>query len=186
MEEALRQQPSNCIRICLFGPESSGKSTLSRKLSQHYNAPLALEYAREYLQDLWEKEQKICRPKDLLPIAIGQMRLENSAVAQASDLVICDTDLLTTKVYSEAYYEGWSPELLTKYALKNTYDLYLLTYIDTPWDADDLRDRPEQRQEMFDLFKSALEHNNKPYILLKGSVEERMQMATKTINQLLP
>ena len=69
MEEALRQQPSNCIKICLFGPESSGKSTLSRKLSQHYNAPLVPEYAREYLQDLWEQEQKICRPKDLLPIA---------------------------------------------------------------------------------------------------------------------
>ena len=185
MEEALRQQSSNCIKICLFGPESSGKSTLSRKLSQHYNAPLVPEYAREYLQDLWQQEQKICRPKDLLPIAIGQMQLENKAVSEASNLVICDTDLLTTKVYSEAYYEGWSPELLTKYALKNNYDLYLLTYIDTPWEADDLRDRPERRQEMFDYFKNALEHNNRPYILLKGSVEERMQLATKTINQLL-
>ena len=122
---------------------------------------------------------------DLLPIAAGQMQLENKAVATKAPLVICDTDLLTTKVYSEAYYEGWSPELLTKYALKNTYDLYLLTYIDTPWQADDLRDRPELRQEMFDHFKNALEHNNRPYILLKGSVEERMQLATKTINQLL-
>ncbi len=185
MEETLKQQPNNSIKICLFGPESSGKSTLSRKLSQHYTAPLVLEYAREYLQKLWDEEQKICRPKDILPIATGQMQLENIAVATQAPLVICDTDLLTTKVYSEAYYEGWSPELLTKYALKNTYDLYLLTYIDTPWQADDLRDRPERRQEMFDHFKNALEHNNRPYILLKGSVEKRMQLATKTINQLL-
>ncbi len=185
MEEVLKQHHSNCIRICLFGPESSGKSTLSRKLSQYYNAPLVPEYAREYLQNLWEKEQKICRPKDILPIAKGQMQLENKAVSKATNLLICDTDLLTTKVYSEVYYKGWSPELLTKYALKNNYDLYLLTYIDTPWEADDLRDRPEQRQEMFDYFKNALEHNNRRYILLKGSVEERMQLATKTINQLL-
>ncbi|WP_299675636.1 ATP-binding protein [uncultured Dokdonia sp.] len=186
MEETLRQQPSNSIRICLFGPESSGKSTLSRKLSQHYNAPLVPEYAREYLQKLWDEEQKICRPKDLLPIAAGQMQLENKAILNNPSMIICDTDLLTTKVYSEAYYEGWSPNLLTKYALINTYDLYLLTYIDTPWQADDLRDRPERRQEMFDHFKNALEHNNRPYILLKGSVEERMQLATKTINKLMP
>ena len=185
MEEALRQQPSNSIRICLFGPESSGKSTLSRKLSQHYNAPLVPEFARDYLQDLWDKEQKICRPKDLLPIAVGQMKLENQAIENNPRLVICDTDLLTTKVYSEAYYEGWCPNLLSKYALKNTYDLYLLTYIDTPWEADDLRDRPERREEMFMCFKNALEDNNRPYILLKGSVEERMLLATKTINRLL-
>ena len=185
MEETLRQQPSNSIKICLFGPESSGKSTLSRKLSQHYNAPLVPEYAREYLQKLWDSTQKICRPKDLLPIAAGQIQLENKAIATNPPLVICDTDLLTTKVYSEAYYDGWCPELLTKYAVKNTYDLYLLTYIDTPWQADDLRDRPERRQEMFDHFKNALEHNKRPYILLKGTVEERMELATKTINQLL-
>lgn len=183
MEKTLRQQPSSSIKICLFGPESSGKSTLSRKLSQHYNAPLVPEYAREYLQKLWDEEQKICRPKDLLPIAAGQMQLENKASTTQAPLLICDTDLLTTKVYSEAYYESWCPELLTKYALKNTYDLYLLTYIDTPWESDDLRDRPERRQEMFDHFKNTLEHNNRPYILLKGSVEERMQLATKTINQ---
>lgn len=185
MEKALKQQPSNCIKVCLFGPESSGKSTLSRKLSQHYNAPLVPEYAREYLQHLWDTERKICRPKDLLPIARGQMRLENQAAQNAEELIICDTDLLTTKVYSEAYYNKWSPELLTKYALENTYDVYLLTYIDTPWQGDDLRDRPELREEMFQYFKRALENNNRPFVLLKGTVEERMQLATQTINQLI-
>ena len=119
MEEELRQVSSNCIRICLIGPESSGKSTLSRKLAQHYNAPLVLEYAREYLQDLWDTEQKICRPMDLLPIAKGQIKLENAAVANATNLVICDTDLLTTKIYSEAYYDGWCPELLEKMPRNN-------------------------------------------------------------------
>ena len=185
MEKALKQQPSNCIKVCLFGPESSGKSTLSRKLSQHYNAPLVPEYAREYLQNLWDTEGKVCRPKDLLPIAEGQMRFENQASQNNKGLIICDTDLLTTKVYSEAYYNNWSPKLLAKYALENTYDVYLLTYIDTPWQADDLRDRPERREEMFQYFKRALESNNRPFVLLKGTVEERMQLATQTINQLI-
>jgi len=185
LEETLKQQPSNCIKICLFGPESTGKSTLSRKLSQHYNSSFIPEFARDYLQELWDTEQKTCRPKDLLPIATGQMQLENEAVKKEEIILFCDTDLLTTKVYSEAYYDNWCPEILTKYALENTYDLYLLTYIDTPWTADDLRDRPEQRTEMFMHFQNALTHNNKPFILLKGSLEERMQTATKAINKLL-
>jgi NadR type nicotinamide-nucleotide adenylyltransferase len=185
VEETLRQHPSNCLKICLFGPESSGKSTLSRKLSQHYDAPLVPEYAREYLQNLWNSEQKICRPKDLLPIATGQMKLENNAAKEADKLLICDTDLLTTKVYSEAYYNGWSPNALNKYALENTYDLYILTYIDTPWQKDDLRDRPEQREQMFAYFKAALERYNRPYILAKGTVRERLAIATHHINTLL-
>lgn len=185
MEKALRQAESNCIRICLFGPESSGKSTLSRKLSEHYSAPLVPEYAREYLQNLWDTEQKICRPKDLLPIAKGQIGLENKAITKAKNIIICDTDLLTTQVYSEVYYDGWCPELLKKMALENQYDLYLLTYIDTPWSEDDLRDRPEQREEMFLQFKSALERLSRPYLLVKGSVTERMTTAIETINTLL-
>lgn len=185
MEEKLRQVPSSCIRVCLFGPESSGKSTLSRKLSEHYNAPLVEEFAREYLQELWDKEQKICRPKDLLPIAAGQMDLENKAAASTDRLIICDTDLLTTKVYSEAYYDGWCPELLEKMALENQYDLYLLTYIDTPWEEDDLRDRPEQRLEMFNAFEKALKEHNCKYILLKGDKETRLKKATQAIDNII-
>ncbi len=185
MEEELRQIDSNCIRVCLFGPESSGKSTLSRKLATHYNAPLVPEFAREYLQNLWDTEKKICRRKDLLPIAVGQMTLENKAVKKANGLVICDTNLLSTKVYSEAYYDGWSPALLNKMAFKNQYDLYILTYIDTPWEADDLRDRPEKRKEMFECFKSELKENHFKYVLAKGSKDKRMDIATKAIDKLL-
>ena len=29
MEEKLKQQPSNCLKVVLFGPESTGKTTLS-------------------------------------------------------------------------------------------------------------------------------------------------------------
>lgn len=185
MEKTLRQNSSDCIRICLFGPESSGKSTLSQKLSHHYNAPLVKEFARSYLQKIWDTHRVVCRPKDLLPIAAGQMASENSALLEASNLLICDTDLLTTKVYSEAYYQGWSPELLKKIALENTYDLYLLTDIDIPWVNDDLRDRPYRREEMFALFEEALLKNERPYILVTGSLEERVHKAVTSINKLL-
>jgi len=185
MEETLKQQPSNCIKVVLFGPESSGKTTLSGQLARYYNSVWVPEYAREYLQNKWNNERKTCEPKDLLPIAIGQMQLENTLAQKTDSVLICDTDLLETKVYSEEYYSGTCDPLLEKYALKNTYDLYFLTYIDTPWEADDLRDKPEERQEMFDAFEAALIKYKKPYVLLKGDKKTRLALATKHINQLL-
>ena len=185
MEKALKQQPSNCINVVLFGPESSGKTTLSRQLARYYNSVWVPEYAREYLQNKWNNERKTCEPKDLLPIAIGQMQLENTLAQKTDSVLICDTDLLETKVYSEEYYSGTCDPLLEKYALKNTYDLYFLTYIDTPWEADDLRDKPEERQEMFEAFEAALIKYNKPYVLLKGDKKMRLALAAKHINQLL-
>lgn len=185
MEKALKQQPSNCIKVVLFGPESTGKTTLSRQLARYYNSVWVPEYAREYLQNKWNNERKTCEPKDLLPIAIGQMQLENTLAQKTDSVLICDTDLLETKVYSEEYYSGTCDPLLEKYALKNTYDLYFLTYIDTPWEADDLRDKPEERQEMFEAFEAALIKYNKPYVLLKGDKQTRLALVTKHINQLL-
>ena len=185
MEKKLKQEPSNCIKVVLFGPESTGKTTLSRQLARHYNSVWVREFAREYLQDKWNNERKTCEPKDLLPIAIGQMKLENELAQKTDSVLICDTDLLETKVYSEAYYLGTCNPILEAHALKNSYDLYFLTYIDTPWEADDLRDKPNERKRMFNAFESALKSYNKPYVLLKGNKEERLKIAIQHIDNLL-
>lgn len=185
MEEKLRQKPANCLKIVLFGPESTGKTTLSRKLATHYSASWIPEFARDYLQEKWNSTQQICAPEDLLPIARGQMQLENEAAAAENKLLFCDTDLLETKVYGEAYYDGWSHPKIAEAAAVNTYDLYLLTYIDTPWEADDLRDRPAQREEMFLHFAKALVTYKRPYVVLTGTLEQRMKTAINLINTFL-
>ncbi|RAJ14959.1 AAA family ATPase [Olleya aquimaris] len=185
MEKALKQQPANCIKVVLFGPESTGKTTLSQQLARYYNSVWVPEYAREYLQNKWNNERKTCEPEDLLPIAKGQMALENKLAQKTNTVLICDTDLLETKVYSETYYSGNCDPLIEKYALENTYHLYFLTYIDTPWEADDLRDKPEERDAMFKVFEDTLIKYNKPYVLLKGNKKERLQLATKHIDALL-
>ncbi|GLU43510.1 ATP-binding protein [Allomuricauda sp. NBRC 101325] len=185
MEEKLGQQPSDLIKIVLFGPESTGKTTLSQQLAQHYNTEWVPEYAREYLQNKWDREQKTCEPHDLVPIAYGQMELENELAKTANKVLICDTDLLETKVYSEAYYNSTCDPLLEKYAIKNTYDLYFLTNIDTPWVADDLRDKPDERERMFAHFKEALEKNNRNFVTLKGDKATRLAKAIKHIDKLL-
>ena len=185
MEKELKQEPINIVKVVLFGPESTGKTTLSRQLARYYNTVWAPEFAREYLQDKWNNERKTCEKEDLLPIAIGQMKLENSLAKKADKILICDTDLLETKVYSEEFYGGFVDDKLNEAATKNQYDLYLLTYIDTPWEEDDLRDRPEERLEMFKAFEKALIKNKRPYLLLKGDKETRLKNATEAINKII-
>lgn len=185
MEKNLRQEPINLVKVVLFGPESTGKTTLSIQLAKHYNTVWVEEYARPYLQKVWNQERRTCEPQDIMPIAYGQMALENRLASRADQVLICDTDLLETKVYSEEYYGGFVDPLLEKAAVENSYDLYLLTYIDTPWVEDDLRDRPEQRLEMFNAFKAALDKYHRPYILLKGDKETRLNTAVKAIDAII-
>ncbi|WP_299530962.1 ATP-binding protein [Ulvibacterium sp.] len=185
MEEKLEQEPSDIVKVVLYGPESTGKTTMSEQLARHYNTVWVPEYAREYLQDKWNKERKTCEPKDLLPIAEGQMKLENELTKKATKVLLCDTDLLETKVYSEAYYVGHCDPLLEKYALKNSYHLYFLTYIDVPWIGDDLRDKPNERERMFAYFKETLEKYNRNFVILKGDRKTRLSTAIQHIDNLL-
>ena len=185
MEKDLRQEDINLVKIVLFGPESTGKTTLAIQLAKHYSTVWVQEYARPYLQKVWNQERRTCELKDILPIAFGQMALENRLAKRADKVLICDTDLLETKVYSQEYYSGYVDPLLEKGSRDSNYDLYFLTYIDTPWVADDLRDRPEQREEMFLAFKKALQDNNKSYILLKGDKENRFRLAIEAIDKII-
>ena len=185
MEENLKQRTVNLLKVVLFGPESTGKTTLAGLLAEHYKTLWVPEFARDYLQEKYDRTQIICEYSDLLPIAEGQMRLENKLADQATRVLICDTDLLETQVYSQQYYDGRVDPLLRKYAELNNYDLYLLTDIDVPWEPDDLRDRPHQREEMFRAFEQALIDYDRNYIRLSGNQEQRMEKAIVHIDRLL-
>ena len=54
-----------------------------------------------------------------------------------------------------------------------------------PWEADDLRDRPQQRESMLAYFKAQLEQYNFPYLQLSGSLEERLIQATALLDDLI-
>lgn len=188
MEEKLehtRNQPAELIKVVLYGPESTGKTTLAKQLAAHYKTLWVREYMREYLEKKWDSEKKLVEKEDLIPIAKGQLHLEKEALQQVENLLICDTNLLELKVYSEYYYDGFCPSEIKTEATKDNYSIYLLTYVDTPWEPDVLRDRPNNREEMFRIFEAELKKQNFPYKILKGDKEERFENAVKIIDKLL-
>ena len=184
MEENLKQQHTNIIKIAMVGPESTGKTTLAKQLAAHYDTVWAPEFAREYLQNKYNETGQTCEPEDLLPIAVGQVKLENDRLLTANQLLFCDTNLMVTKVFSEIYYNYCDP-VLDKAARKHKYDLIFLTDVDVPWVKDDLRDKEDNREETFAVFKNALIENNKPFITLSGSSELRLEKAITIIDNLM-
>jgi HTH-type transcriptional repressor of NAD biosynthesis genes len=179
LEKDFTQQTSDCLKVVLYGPESSGKTTLVNRLADHFNTVSVPEFMRIYLQDKWDKSQTVCEKNDLIPIAKGQLNSENELAQVANKYLFCDTNLREIKVYSKAYYDDFCPKEILSAVNKHHYHLYLLTYIDTPWEADDLRDKPTEREAMFLKFKNELDINNCNYVLLQGSVEDRLKTAIK-------
>lgn len=181
MEENLKQEQSAIIKIAMFGPESTGKTTLAIQLADHYKTAWVPEFARDYLQEKWDKKQLICDVNDMLPIAYGQTKFENYSLSIANKYLFCDTNLLVTKVFSEVYYDYCDP-LLDKAAQEHEYDLFFLTDIDVPWEKDDLRDKAEGRDAVFAVFKKSLVENHKPFITLSGDKNLRLEKAIAIVD----
>ena len=183
MEKNLRQQKTNIIKIALFGPESTGKTTLAKQLAAHYNTEWVPEFARDYLQLKWEENKHVCEETDMMPIAYGQVALENENLKTAKKYLFCDTNLLVTKAFSEMHY-GFCDPLLSEAALEHEYDMFFLTDIDVPWEKDDVRDTPNERETVFSVFKQTLISAKKPFITLSGDKESRLKKAKAIVDDL--
>ncbi len=172
--------PESVITVAVLGAESTGKTTLCRDLAAHFDSLWVSEYMRTYLQAKWDDEQLTCTWDDLLPIAQGQIALENKLAKQVTQMsnenryLFCDTSLFELMVYSHWYY-GDCPAALEQAALAHHYDLILLTEVDIPWVADDLRDSPHQRDEISAYFASQLSKHQKPFQRISGDRKERVR-----------
>jgi len=162
------------LRVCLIGPECTGKTTLAERLAEHFNAPWVPEFAREYAS-------RVARPltvDDVEPIARGQMALEDAA--RTDGLVILDTDLISTIVYATHYY-GQCPEWIRTAARARKADLYLLTDIDVPFIADSLRDSAAPRETLYEQFAETLKNYEANVVPIAG---ERLAAAVTQLNSL--
>ncbi|UPK70377.1 AAA family ATPase [Chitinophaga filiformis] len=170
------------LKVVVIGPESTGKSTLSEQLAAHYQTVWVPEYARQYLEALPRSYEQ----HDLLTIAEGQLALEDDLAAAANRLLICDTDLHVIKVWSEYKYGTCDPHILAQIA-KRPYDLYLLTYIDIPWEEDPQREYPDpaMREYFYNIYRDLVAASGVPWVEIKGNFEERKLLAVTAVDKLL-
>jgi NadR type nicotinamide-nucleotide adenylyltransferase len=171
--------PKDIQHICLFGPESTGKSTLAEKLAAHFNAPLVPEYAKELI----EKQHGKISAADMPRIAAGQHLARQRAQTGAKDIVINDTDVLTTTIWSRFLYQT-CPTWIDDLAASEKPALTFLMDIDTPWIDDIHRYLPDDRQNFLDACKAALDKAGRPYILLSGTWQQKFDAACRAIEAL--
>lgn len=173
-------RPYFARKVTLFGPESTGKTTLAQGLAQHYRSLWVPEYARTYLQGR-ETEFTL---EDMELIAQGQVAANEAARQAGHPLFFCDTDALTTELWCRELF-GQCPPRVFELARKEEVHLTLLLDVDVPWVDDPLRFRPNQREQFLAACRQALDRYNRPYTLISGDWSTRFRSAVQAIEVML-
>lgn len=164
------------FKVVITGPESTGKSTLATQLTDYFNIEMVKEYSRSYLNEL----DRPYIQKDLIAIAKGQIALEDEYLAKNSYLTICDTSLEVIKIWSWFKYKSCDPFIEVS-LINRSPDLYLLMSPDLPWQPDPLRENPNDRLELYELYKNELIGSKIPFYEISGNGEERIEMAKRIV-----
>jgi NadR type nicotinamide-nucleotide adenylyltransferase len=167
-------------KIVIIGPECTGKSELSAFIADYYKTTWVPEYARGYIDNLVRPYNE----NDLLSIAHGQMRLEDEWPRDFGKPLICDTNLYVIKIWSEFKYGSCHDEILNAINSRK-YDLYLLTYVDIPWQDDPQREHPHKREELYQRYLRDMQSQPVPFVEIKGEREARRATAIEAINKIL-
>ncbi|WKV10454.1 ATP-binding protein [Marivirga harenae] len=165
-------------KIAIIGPESTGKSTLSKALATHYNEPFVPEYGRKYL----EENGKDYNRSDLLAISKGMVIWEERMSFIAKNLLFCDTDLIMMKVWYEVNYGECHPWVLN-HLQSRPYNFYLLCAPDLPWEEDPLRENPNMRDKLFERYHNELVESNLDYTVISGT-KDRLERAIEAVEKI--
>jgi len=165
-------------KVCFFGAESTGKTSMAEKIARHYSTIFVPEVAREMIQS------NNFSLDDIIEIGKEQVNRIKKLEKRANKILICDTDLITTQIYARQYL-GMVPPILFDLEKHISFDHYFLFDIDVPWVADGLRDLEDQRNEMHQRFKESLNQRNIAYTLVFGSWNQRFEIISGKIQSLL-
>lgn len=166
-------------RIAITGPESTGKSWLAEHLALEFHTGWVPEYAREYLNSL----NRPYLQEDIRKIAEGQWKREEMEARKGYPFLFCDTEFLVTRIWSLVKYgvcDPWIDAMLNTHR----YDIYLLCDIDLPWESDPLREHPDKRQWLFNMYLEEVKCRKYPFLIVKGYGRDRLNCAIGAVNTL--
>ena len=164
------------IRIAITGPESSGKTTLAFALGKELNGAVFPEFARTYLETLDRDYSQI----DLDKICEGHLAQFNQS---EENIQLVDTDFVVLKIWSEVKF-GSVSQKISSAINSNYFNLHILCTPDIPWEYDPQREHPNQREELFDLYTKELIASNKNYVVVSGSLENRIEKSCEAIAEI--
>jgi HTH-type transcriptional regulator, transcriptional repressor of NAD biosynthesis genes len=167
-------------RVVVFGPESTGKTTLARRLAEHFQTRWVPEFARAHLE---AQDGKIA-PSDIEVIACGQQAAEDALARDANRLLFCDTDVLATELWSNALF-GSCPDWIREAARSRRYPLTLLCDVDVPFVPDAVRYLPNARRAFFERAEAALRKVDRRFVRIFGDWETRFSTAVAAVESLL-
>lgn len=164
-------------RACILGGESSGKTTLAKRLAHELRTSWVPEYGRE----LWDEKQGQLTFEDMLHIARTQIQREDKALREAHRWLICDTSPLTTLFYSKAMFKKADPALGA--LAERTYDCTLLCEPDFDFVQDGTRKDHDFRQTQHDWYVAQLNQRRWAFTALAGSLEQRVSAAVDVLKR---
>lgn len=167
-------------KVLFIGAPSTGKSTITELCAREFNTNFMPEYGREY----WEINaiERRLSSEQLDEIAIGHRVREDALVANSRDYLFVDTDATTTELFAE-YYHGRASEKLQELARQalSRYDFVFLCDNDFPYADTEDRSGAANQIEFQTRILSKLAATKRPYLLLSGSLAERLALVTKIL-----
>ena len=180
---------------------------------EHSKTRWVSEYGRKYTKQKLEKLKRnnpeatmndlVWRREDFAYIAEGQILNENRAAEEGGPVLFCDTDAFATQLWELRYLHVKKKGKFKKTTSTQAYSvmkkqppfsdenfptrrLYLLTHHEgVPFVQDGYRDGEHIRENMTSWFSEALTYHNLPWVLLTGTLEERLTLAEVAISETL-
>ena len=163
-------------RIVVSGSESTGKTTLARRLAEWLGTIWVPEFSRAYA----ESKPAALDARDVEPIARGTLRAEADAMTRARNgVLVLDTDLASTLVYGRHYYDV-APAWIEAEWRAHPPALYLLCHPDVPWVPDGIRDQPRERERLHRMFVAQLADSGAPVADVRGAEWSTREAVART------
>jgi HTH-type transcriptional regulator, transcriptional repressor of NAD biosynthesis genes len=165
-------------KICICGTESTGKSTLTERLAQHYQTNYVAEVGREIVP-----QTDLCTEKHLEQIANRHAEAIEQQVKTAHKYLFVDTDVRTTQAYAQFLFG--KPLIINDFVKKaNQFSGHLFLDKDVPFVQDGTRLTVRRRNRLHQVHLDTLAAQAIPYQLLSGNWANRFEKAVAWIDHL--